>query len=274
MRIIRVLLYIILSFFQLYFFDIKIVIAKIFIKNKEKLDKVINRDLRLTATRLVKFLIRDAQIDLKVRNELAHLPEKFILVCNHQSFFDIMVLIYIFKNRQLRFVAKNELKNYFPGTTLVLKMQKHAFIERGNFGQAINSIKDMVLRCNNGADMCPVIFPEGTRAKDGELNEFQAGGIKTAMKYADMPIVVVTMDGGHYLSHIKKLYKTRYKEHVTYFNIIISKVFENKKTRKEQNQLIQDFHDEIDKNLKRMRDPNNDILYKDYDWKTLKKQEI
>jgi len=42
------------------------------------------------------------------------LPERFLLVCNHQSLVDIPVLIDLFPRRMLRFVAKRELGRGFP----------------------------------------------------------------------------------------------------------------------------------------------------------------
>ena len=136
------------------------------------------------------------------------LPERFILVANHQSIVDIPVLGLLFGARRLRFVAKKELDHGVPLVSQALRLQEHCFVTRrgGDPGQALRALDRYAKRCRiNGK--CPVIFPEGTRSRDGSLGTFHTGGLKRVLAAESIPIVVVALDGGTRIHGIKTIMK-------------------------------------------------------------------
>lgn len=136
------------------------------------------------------------------------LPERFILVANHQSIVDIPVLGLLFGARKLRFVAKKELDHGVPLVSQALRLQEHCFVTRrgGDPGQALRALDRYAVRCRiNGK--CPVIFPEGTRSRDGSLGSFHTGGLKRVLAAESIPIVVVALDGGSRIHGIKTIMK-------------------------------------------------------------------
>ena len=58
--------------------------------------------------------------------------------------------------------------------------------------QAMRGIEEGMARIEEGRSI--VLFPEGTRAKDGRMKTFKAGGILIAMRH-NITIVPVTIDG-------------------------------------------------------------------------------
>ncbi len=132
-------------------------------------------------------------------------PPRFVLVANHQSLADIPVLGFVFKPRRLRFVAKKELGDGVPLVSLILRMQGHALIRRhGDPGQALKAITRFARRCaREGTN--PVIFPEGTRSRSGELMEFHSGGFRRIHAEGALPILVVALDGGHRISTVRSI---------------------------------------------------------------------
>ena len=138
------------------------------------------------------------------------LPKRFILVANHQSIIDIPVLGLLFmkrRERRIRFVAKKELGSGVPLVSQALRMQKHCLVTRhGNPAQALKSLDRYAKNClEMGA--CPVIFPEGTRSKDGLLGPFHTGGLKRVLAAEAIPLVVVAIDGGYRVHGIKTIRK-------------------------------------------------------------------
>jgi len=135
------------------------------------------------------------------------LPERFILVSNHQSLIDIPLLGLLFGARRLRFVAKKELGAGVPLVSQALRMQDHCLVtRRGDPGQALRALDRYARLCKENGK-CPVIFPEGTRSKDGSLGQFHTGGLKRVLAAESIPIVVVALDGGWRVRGLKSVVK-------------------------------------------------------------------
>ena len=153
-------------------------------------------------------------IGLENISELA-LPERFLLISNHQSLLDIPVLIYLFSSRRLRFVAKKELGGGLPFVSLLLRAQGQALIKRkGDPGQAMKALVRFAKRCRRDGTS-PVIFPEGTRSRDGQVGEFYTAGVRRVLECESLPIVVVAIEGGWNIaslgSVVKNLRGSRYR---------------------------------------------------------------
>lgn len=148
------------------------------------------------ATRLVRLAKAYVGFSMHVdRSALAGYSAPFILVSNHQSLADIVILLAAFRDLPIRFVAKAELKSGFPAVSPVLRFQQHALIDRrGNFRHAIATLKILARRSRSG--LCPVVFPEGTRSRSGVVGKFYAGAVKTIHGVTPMPVACVALDGG------------------------------------------------------------------------------
>ncbi|MGI6176878.1 MAG: lysophospholipid acyltransferase family protein [Eubacterium sp.] len=121
-----------------------------------------------------------------------NLPDRsFVIVANHQSYFDIFAILSLMKGRQIGFVAKEELARI---STLGkwMKAMRCILIERGNARDALRAINTGAEYVKEGFNM--VIFPEGTRSKGGPIVSFKPGALKLAEK-ARAPIVPVVISG-------------------------------------------------------------------------------
>jgi 1-acyl-sn-glycerol-3-phosphate acyltransferase len=143
------------------------------------------------------------------------LPERFLLIANHQSLIDIPVLIYLLSSRRLRFVAKMELGRGIPLISLLLRAQGQALIKRrGDPAQAMKALARFSRRCRRDGT-CPVVFPEGTRSRDGQVGEFYTAGVRRVLERESLPIVVAAVEGGWRIaslgSLVRNLQGTRYR---------------------------------------------------------------
>ncbi len=119
----------------------------------------------------------------------------YVLVCNHQSYLDIPVLFRsIIVN--LYFVAKKELKKV-PFLGWYMMATGMIFIDRTNRNKAIDSLKRAAALIRNGKSV--IMFPEGTRSKDGYLAVFKKGPFMLA-RQADVSVLPVGISetGGHF----------------------------------------------------------------------------
>ncbi|MGL4987131.1 MAG: lysophospholipid acyltransferase family protein [Treponemataceae bacterium] len=113
-----------------------------------------------------------------------------VFVANHQSYFDIPCMLgYI--RKPFAFIAKKEVKK-IPLIPAWMELMQCVFIDRNNPRQSVQAMKQAVENVKNGYSL--VIFPEGTRSKNGEVNEFKAGSFKLALK-SKAPIIPVTILG-------------------------------------------------------------------------------
>ena len=115
---------------------------------------------------------------------------RFMLVCNHVSLADPVVLLRVFAGKQLAFISKKENQTMFLVGKLMHKMLCQP-IDRENDRQALKTI----IRCVQilREDKASVaVFPEGYIHEDKKLHHFRSGVFKIAKK-TEVPIVVCTI---------------------------------------------------------------------------------
>jgi 1-acyl-sn-glycerol-3-phosphate acyltransferase len=112
-----------------------------------------------------------------------------IFVCNHQSMYDIIAMIWYFRRFHCKFVSKKELGKGIPSVSYNLRHGGSVLIDRKDPKQAIPAIKGLseyIEKYKRSA----VIFPEGTRSKTGKPKEFSQTGLKMLCKNAPSAYVV------------------------------------------------------------------------------------
>lgn len=127
---------------------------------------------------------------LKVRG-LENIDRKrtYVIVANHQSMADIMV---VYKIRMyFKWVAKKSLLR-IPFLGGLLWINNHVMLSRGEFGSIKKVYREAAKRLRNGTSM--LFFPEGTRSETDEMNEFQNGAFKLAIK-EKKPVLPVYIGG-------------------------------------------------------------------------------
>jgi 1-acyl-sn-glycerol-3-phosphate acyltransferase len=114
----------------------------------------------------------------------------FICMANHQSNFDIPVLLG-YLPVPFRWLAKAELFR-IPIFGRAMRGAGYIPIDRSDRPAAIASLRQAAAAVRNGVSV--VIFPEGTRSPDGTLKPFKKGGFVMAIE-AGVPIVPVALRG-------------------------------------------------------------------------------
>ena len=114
-----------------------------------------------------------------------------ILVANHQSLVDIPLLLAAVP-REVRFLAKRELGR-IPLFGFAMRKAGNLFIDREDPRDAIHLVREATERIGRGQMV--VIFPEGTRSRDGDVGEFKPGAFYLARKKG-IPLLPVLLDGG------------------------------------------------------------------------------
>jgi 1-acyl-sn-glycerol-3-phosphate acyltransferase len=122
----------------------------------------------------------------------AHHP--YLIISNHQSMFDIALLGYLFFTNFPKFVSKRELARRIPSVSYNLRRGGNALIDRDDPAQALVAIEELAARVRRNG-VTAVIFPEGTRARYGELRPFKPRGTVALLAAApDIEVLPVTIE--------------------------------------------------------------------------------
>lgn len=122
--------------------------------------------------------------------EHAEQNRSYVVACNHQSMFDILV-VYGWLRLDLKWVMKAELRK-IPAIGIGCEKAGHIYVDRSNHRQAAKAINDALKRLGDGIGI--LFFPEGTRSPDGKLLPFKKGAFHTAIEQ-QIPVLPVTVTG-------------------------------------------------------------------------------
>lgn len=120
-----------------------------------------------------------------------HIPKNvpLIVVSNHQGMHDISPLSYFLRKHHPKFVSKIELGKGIPSVSYNLRHGGSVLIDRKDARQSLSALRDFgkYIEKNNYS---AVIFPEGTRSKDGIPKRFSENGLKMLTKFAPSAYVL------------------------------------------------------------------------------------
>lgn len=141
------------------------------------------RTWRLFVQRWARFVLWIERVRVDVEGE-EHLKTPAILIINHLSLIDAVYVPAVVP-RTVKFVIKKEL-GQIPFWGWALRAAGAVLIDRKDPRGAIASIRDAVQRLPPGWSM--IVFPEGTRSRDGQLHPFKKGAFHLAIE-SRLPIV-------------------------------------------------------------------------------------
>lgn len=116
-----------------------------------------------------------------------------IIAANHQSYFDIWVLMAGLP-ASVRFIAKRELAK-IPMLSVGMRRSGHVLIDRDHARSARETLREAGERMR-AEGLTLILFPEGTRSRDGRLARFLRGSFALALE-TRAPLVPAAIDGGH-----------------------------------------------------------------------------
>lgn len=138
--------------------------------------------------KMMRWAVAAGKIDLQVFG-LDKLPRQngYLMYANHQGMFDVVAIATAYDG-PLATVFKKELRN-IPLLKQVIACTKSFAMDREDVRQSLTVIQAVTQEVMDGRNY--IIFPEGTRSKNGNhMGEFHGGSFRCAVK-AKCPVVPV-----------------------------------------------------------------------------------
>jgi 1-acyl-sn-glycerol-3-phosphate acyltransferase len=118
--------------------------------------------------------------------------QSYVLASNHQSIYDIPI-VFAALPLQLRIVAKESL-GWIPFLGWHLRRTGHLLVDRRNPGaDIVEKMRRLVSETHS-----LIVFPEGTRSRDGRIARFKKGSFLVAID-AGLPVVPVSVAGSRHV---------------------------------------------------------------------------
>jgi 1-acyl-sn-glycerol-3-phosphate acyltransferase len=127
--------------------------------------------------------------------------ETYIYASNHSSMFDIPIIFYSLKN-EIRIIYKKELEK-IPVFGYQLRKSPFIAVTRNDPRKSMQSLEEAIEIIKQNINV--IIFPEGTRSKDGKVADFKRGAFMIASK-SGKPIIPVTIIGSSEIMPKGKLF--------------------------------------------------------------------
>jgi 1-acyl-sn-glycerol-3-phosphate acyltransferase len=141
-----------------------------------------------------RLILRTTGVDVEVQGleRLTH-GRTYVFVANHQSIYDIPILFWSLPF-QLRIIAKESLGR-FPFLGWHLRRTGHMLVNRARPDRtAIFSWASALV--SRGLSL--IVFPEGTRSRDGRVGRFKGGSFYLALE-AGLPVVPLSVIGSRHV---------------------------------------------------------------------------
>lgn len=162
--------------------------------------------------------------------------QPYVFMSNHQSTFDIMTCLAVLPGAA-RFLAKKELFR-IPIFAQGMKAVGMIPIDRSNSKKARASLEKAVEEIKDGVSV--IIFPEGTRTRDGKIQPFKKGGFILAIQ-GGIPIAPMVLTGAMQVMQKKDLHLQKGAITIEFLDPIDTSNY----SYDQRNQLIDSIRDKI-----------------------------
>ena len=157
--------------------------------------RLMDRYLRFHARFYLRMASALAGVRFQVRGQLP--PGPCVVVMNHQSIFDILLLLWISQGPTPKIPTRDRYVRGIPGVSPMLRANRFPIIgqKRETLRADLETIAHAAQEVARG-ESAMAIYPEGHRTRDGEIGPFMVRGLRTMLENAPgVPVWCIVADG-------------------------------------------------------------------------------
>lgn len=140
-----------------------------------------------------RLIIRMSLIPVDVKgSEHFQKNKSYVFTANHQGFYDVL-LVCGYLNAEIRWMMKRSLEKV-PFLGIGCRHAGYIFVDRGNAGKVRATYRRAEEALKGGASV--MVFPEGSRCKDGHIGAFRRGAFTLADEL-QLSVVPMTINGSY-----------------------------------------------------------------------------
>ena len=113
----------------------------------------------------------------------------YVMVSNHESFVDMLLISHL--PFEMKWLSKESILK-IPAVGWLMKMAGDIRLVRGNKDSIVAAMAECGRVLDNNVSV--MLFPEGTRTRDGSLGPFKDGAFRLAIEH-QVPILPMVVDG-------------------------------------------------------------------------------
>ena len=118
-----------------------------------------------------------------------------LIVMNHQSLFDIPLVIQTVVDGYPRIVTRKRYARYIPLISHMVGLYQYPVVDPSANAKSIRAALDALERAAADSDVPIAVFPEGTRTRDGQLGRFKTGALSRILATRSWTVHVFVADG-------------------------------------------------------------------------------
>jgi len=130
-------------------------------------------------------------------NENIYNLKRFIIIANHNSHLDTLLLFYLLPVKQILITHPIAAKEYFSKSKIVFRLVNYLFspiwVTRGDPSERLEFMNEVKNILDKGHNI--IMYPEGSRGLPGEIQSFKSGIGRISEQYRDIPIIPVFISG-------------------------------------------------------------------------------
>ena len=124
-----------------------------------------------------------------------------LILMNHQSILDIPMVIASVDGAFLRIVTRQRYAKWIPIISHTIRTLEYPVVDPGAKAGTTRRYLERLGQVARTSDAPLVLFPEGTRTRNGKIGRFQTSGLERILKAREWMVYVLVSDG--YWRHAK-----------------------------------------------------------------------